>query len=64
MIVGLVRFPTGPKDIMQKVEETHDAFFKIWNVAMVPRLILQPKWFKKSPELKPEDVIYFQKTEN
>ena len=31
---------------------------------MVPRLIPQPKWFKESPELKVEDIVYFQKTEN
>ena len=33
-------------------------------MTMVPRLIPQPKWFKESPELKPEDIIYFQKTES
>ena len=61
---GPVRFPTGPKDVMKKVEEIYDAFFKVWNLSMVPRLIPQPKWFKESPELKVEDIVYFQKTEN
>ena len=61
---GPIRFPTGPKDVMKKVEDVYDAFFKIWNVSMVPRLIPQPKWFKDSPELQPEDVVWFQKTEN
>ena len=61
---GPVMFPTGPKDLMVKVEQTYDAFFKIWNATMVPKLILQPKWFKDSPELKPGDIVYFQKTEN
>ena len=61
---GPIRFPTGPKDVMRKVEEVYDAFYKIWNVAMVPRLIPQPKWFKDSPELEPEDVVWFQKTES
>ena len=61
---GPIRFPTGPKDVMKKVEEVYDAFFKIWNVSMIPRLIPQPKWFKDSPELQPEDVVWFQKTEN
>ena len=63
-VVGPVRFPSGPKDIMAKVEEVFDAFFKIWNVTMVPKLIPQPKWFRDSPELKPEYVCYFQKDEN
>ena len=61
---GPVRFPTGPKDVMKKVEEVYDAFFKVWNLSMVPKLIPQPKWFKESPELEPEDIVYFQKTES
>ena len=61
---GPVRFPTGPKDLMVKVEQAYDAFFKIWNATMVPKLLPQPKWFKESPELKPGDIVYFQKTEN
>ena len=61
---GPVRFPTGPKDLMVKVEQTYDAFFKVWNATMVPKLLPQPKWFKECPELKPGDIIYFQKTEN
>ena len=61
---GPVRFPTGPKDLMVKVEEVFDAFFRIWNISCVPKLIPQPKWFKDSPELKPEDVVYFQKSES
>ena len=63
-VEGPVRFPAGPKDLMVKVEQTFDAYFRIWNSTMVPKLIPQPKWFKESPELKPEDVVYFQKVEN
>ena len=36
----------------------------IWNISCVPKLIPQPKWFKESPELKPDDVVYFQKRES
>ena len=61
---GPVRFPSGPKDLMVKVEQVYDAFFKIWNATLVPKLVPQPKWFKESPELKPGDIIYFQKSEN
>ena len=49
---------------MVKVEETYDAFFRIWNTTMIPRLIPQAKWFKEGSELKPGDIIYFQKVEN
>ena len=61
---GPVRFPTGPKDMMVKVEEVFDTFFQLWNISYVPKLIPQPKWFKESHELKPEDVVYFQKRES
>ena len=61
---GPMRFPTGPKDLMVKVEELFNAFYRLWNVSMVPKLIPQPKWFKDHPELKPEDVVYYQKSES
>ena len=61
---GPVRFPTGPKDLMQNVEKIYDAFFRIWNVTMVPKLIPQPKWFREGVELKQEDVVYFRKVES
>ena len=57
-------FSTGPKDLMVKVVKIYEAFFKVWNASMVPKLIPRPKWFKESPELKPGDIIYFKKTEN
>ena len=56
---GPVRFPTGPKDLMEKFEKIYNAFFKVWDVVMVPKLIPQPKWFKDGVELKVEDVVYF-----
>ena len=63
-IDGPLRLPSGPKDFIKKVEDTYDAFFKIWNVAYLPKLIPTPKWFKDSPELKPNDIVYFQKVAN
>ena len=61
---GPVRFPTGPKNLMENVEKIFDAFYKIWNTVMIPKLLQQAKWFKEGTELKPGDVVYFQKTEN
>ena len=61
---GPMRFPIGPKDLMKKVEDTYNAYFKIWNATMLPKMIPQPKWFKTSDEVKPEDVVYFRKIEN
>ena len=50
--------------MMSKVESLYEAFFKIWNVVMIPRLIPQPKWFKTTKEVNIDDVVYFQKQEN
>ena len=61
---GPVKLPRGPKEMMSKVESIYEAFFKIWNIVMIPRLIPQPKWYKSSPDVKVDDVIYFQKVEN
>ena len=47
-----------PKDMMIKVRElydAYDAFFKIWKIAMISRLIPQP-------DIKSEDELYCQWT--
>ena len=61
---GPIRMPKGPKEMMSKVEELYESFFKLWNVVCIPRLLQQVKWFKSSPEIKVDDVIYFQKVDN
>ena len=63
-LVGPVKLPRGPKEMMNKVETLYNAFYKIWNIVMIPRLIAQPKWFKSSQEIKIDDVVYFQKVDN
>ena len=40
---GPVRFPTGPKDLMVKVEEVYNAFHRLYNTSVIPKLIPQPK---------------------
>ena len=51
------------KYITKKVESCYEAFYKIWNDNMLPRLTSQPKWFTDSPEIKVGDVK-FQKVVN
>ena len=62
-LMGPVKFPAGPKGLMKNVDEIFTAFFRVWNISCVPKLIPQPKWFDSSKDLKPEDVVYFQKHE-
>ena len=61
---GPVRLPSGPLDMMKRVEQGYVAFFNIFNIVMIPRLIRQPKWFKTSRDLKPGDFVYFKKEES
>ena len=61
---GPIRYAAGPKEYMKKVENTYDAFYKIWNISVVPKLLIQPKWFRDSPEVRAKDVVMFRKVEN
>ena len=63
-LTGPLKFPGGPKDYIKTVEDTYEAFYKIWNTVMLPRMIPQPKWFKDSVDLKPDDVVMFKKVDN
>ena len=62
-VVGPVKFPSSPKDMLVRIEENFYSYFKIWNENYIPKLIPQPKWFKAGVDLKPEDVVYFRKRE-
>ena len=63
-LAGPMKYPNGPKDYLKRVEDIYNAWYKIWNVSVIPKLIQQPKWWKNSEELKPTDIVYFQKREN
>ena len=61
---GPIRLPINKKDLMEQVELTYQAWFKIFKETVVPRLISQPKWFKIDRDLKEKDIVYFQKSES
>ena len=61
---GPMKFPAGPVEYLKKVQQTYDAFYRIWNTSVVPKLVPQPKWYKDSPEVKVDDVVFFKKVEN
>ena len=63
-LAGPIKLPKGPKGMMDRVAKLYDAFFRIWNVCMIPRLIPSPKWFKNSKEIEVDDVVWFQKVDN
>ena len=61
---GPIRMPSGPGDLMKKVEKAYNVFYKLWNVTMIPKLMKMHKWFDGKAELKVGDIIYFRKTES
>ena len=61
---GPIRLPVDKKELLQQVENTYKAWFRVFKEVMVPRLIHQPKWFKIDKDLKQGDLVYFQKTES
>ena len=58
---GNIRFPVGGYEMVEKVEKLYQAWYKLWKVAVVPKLIRQPKWFKTDKHLKAGDLVYFEK---
>ena len=58
---GPMRLPKDRSEILAKVCETYDSWFKIWSECMVPKLLFQPKWFKTEESLKVKDLVYFPK---
>ena len=42
---GPIKLPSGPAELMEKVEKAYIAFFNIWNEVMVPKMMKLNKWF-------------------
>ena len=61
---GPIRLPSGPKDLMEKVEKAYITFYKLWNITMVPKLMRMHKWFKGNIQIKVGDTVYFRKVES
>ena len=61
---GPIKLPSGPKDLMEKVEKAYTLFYRLWNITMVPRLMKMHKWFDGKAEIKVGDIVYFRKVES
>ena len=61
---GPIRMPSGPGELMKKVEKAYSMFFKVWNITMIPRLMKMHKWFDGKAQLCVGDIVYFRKVEN
>ena len=61
---GPIKLPSGPKDLMEKVEKAYTMFYKLWNITMVPRLMKMHKWFDGKALIKVGVIVYFRKVES
>merc|ERR1711867_42158 len=61
---GPIRLPSGPQELMEKVEKTYTLFYKLWNITMVPKLMRMHKWYNGKAVLKVGDIVYFRKVES
>ena len=60
---GPMRLPRGG-ELLDKVQETYQAWFKIWSTSYIPKVMFQPKWWKQDRDLKEGDIVFFQKKES
>ena len=60
---GPMRLPEGG-ELLDKVQEAYEAWYKIWNTSYVPKLMHQPKWWKQDRDIQEGDIIFFQKRES
>ena len=61
---GPMRMPAGDGELLKEVEKIYDAWFKVWNVSYIPKLLTQPKWFRHGEDLLEGDIVMFQKSES
>ena len=60
---GPMRLPEGG-ELLDKVQEAYEAWYKIWNTSYIPKLMYQPKWWKQNRDLQEGDIVFFQKRES
>jgi hypothetical protein len=62
---GPFKLPSGPKDMICRVQEVYEQWYNVFNDSLVPVLLAahQPKWFTADKDLATGDVVYFRKGE-
>ena len=61
---GPIRLARGARELLTKVEDLYESWFKVWQDAVVPKLIFQPKWYNGDQDLAEGDLVYFQKKDS
>ena len=61
---GPIRLPSSKQEMLELVDSTYKAWFKVFKETQVPHLIQQPKWFTIEKDLREGDLVYFQKRDS
>ena len=61
---GPIKLPASRMEILSRVDEVYETWFKIWRKTLVPKLMNQQKWFRSDRDLNVGDLVYFRKTDS
>ena len=62
--VGTFKIPDKPGDIMEKIDQKYENWYKIWNEFYLPLIMNRKKWHERSENLVIGDIVYFKLTES
>ena len=57
---GIFNIPNSPVDLMSRIKDLYDSWYRCWVTSFVPLILERPKWKLESDNLAPNDVIYFK----
>ena len=60
----IFQIPNSEEDLMKKIIDKYNMWFRIWNTEYVPLIMDRQKWYKEEENLQPNDVIYFKLTDS
>ena len=61
---GPVRLSGDNKKMLNNIQDTFEAWYRIWCEVYVPKLVIQKAGFKNSRDLQVDDLVYFQKKQS
>ena len=62
--IGKMVVTSDPSRIIKNNQAVFEAWFESWLLCHVPKLMLQPKWFKYDRDIKKGDIVLFLKKDS
>ena len=61
---GPLKLPNGASDMVERLVKLHEAWYRVWSLTYIPKLLFRPKWFRNETDLNIGDLVFFQKSES